>query len=347
LPKRHKKSYNDGITMVKAVNRMTTKEEILNCLRGCGGYVSGEELSEKLGVSRTAIWKNINTLRDSGYEIESITNRGYRLVSRPDILSQEEISAGLNTKFLAKNIYCYNDIDSTNEEAKRQALRGAPNGSLFITEQQSGGKGRLGRMWASPSGMGLWFSILLRPDSIPKQITSLTLLAGLAVCGAVRTCTGRPAMIKWPNDIVIGSKKICGILTEMAAEIDRVDYVVIGIGINVNNTLFPEELQEKATSLKLEAGSPVCRIEILQETLRELEALLETQKTDGNETLLSDYKKLCVSLNRQVGFTRDKRLMTGIAVDISPEGELIVRMEDGSLVLIYSGEVTVQGIYGQ
>ncbi len=326
---------------------MTTKEEILSCLRSGSGYVSGEELSESLGVSRTAIWKNINTLRSLGYEIESVTNRGYRLISRPDILSEEEITAGLNTKFLAKNIYCYKEIDSTNEEAKRQAMLGAPNGSLFIAEQQLGGKGRLGRIWASPAGTGLWFSILLRPDSIPKQVTSLTLLAGLAVCGAVRTCTGCPAMIKWPNDVVIGSKKVCGILTEMAAEIDRVDYVVLGIGINVNNASFPEELQVKATSLKLETGYPVRRIDLLQETLRELEALLESQKTNGSSTLLSDYKQLCVSLNREVGFTRDKKPMTGIAVDISPEGELMVRCSDGTLVSIYSGEVTVQGIYGQ
>lgn len=175
---------------------MTTKEEILNCLSSNQGYVSGEELSENLGVSRTAIWKNINTLRNSGYEIESVTNRGYRLKARPDVLTAEEISNGLNTKFLAKNIFFYDEIDSTNEEAKRQALHGAPNGSLFIAEQQLGGKGRLGRTWASPSGTGLWFSILLRPDSIPEQITSLTLLAGLAVCGAVRICTNSAAMIK-------------------------------------------------------------------------------------------------------------------------------------------------------
>lgn len=325
---------------------MSTKEEILSCLSG-GGYVSGEELSANLGVSRTAIWKNINSLRDSGYEIESVTNRGYKLTFRPDIITEEEIAAGLNTKFLAKQIYCYKEIDSTNEEAKRQALRGAPDGSLFVAEHQLGGKGRLGRTWSSPLGTGLWFSILLRPDSIPEQITSLTLLAGLAVCGAVRVCTDCPAMIKWPNDIVIGSKKVCGILTEMAAEIDRIDYVVIGIGINVNNTLFSEELQAKATSLQLEAGHSVSRRELLQETLRQLEALLKIQKSGGSSFLISHYRSLCVSLNRQVGFTRDKKMMTGTAVDISPEGELIVRCDDGTLFPVYSGEVTVQGIYGQ
>lgn len=323
---------------------MSTKEEILNCLGGSDGYVSGEELSERLGVSRTAIWKNINTLRDSGYEIESVTNRGYKLISRPDVLTTEEIASGLNTRFLASHIYCYNEIDSTNEEAKRQALHGAPNGSLFITEQQSGGKGRLGRSWVSSAGTGLWFSVLLRPDSIPEQITSLTLVAGLAVCEAVRACTDCPAMIKWPNDVVVGSKKICGILTEMAAEIDRVNHVVVGIGINVNNPSFPEELQTKATSLQIESGHSVSRKELLQETLRQFEALLEIQKS-GSNVLLSQYKERCVSLNRQVGFTRDKKAMTGKAVDISPEGELVVRCDDGALFSVYSGEVTVQGIY--
>ncbi len=324
---------------------MSTKEEILNCLSNRDGYVSGEELSENLGVSRTAIWKNINSLRDSGYEIESVTNRGYKLISRPDVLTAEEIAAGLNTEFLAKQIYDFYETDSTNEEAKRRALRGAPNGSLFIAELQLGGKGRLGRTWASPAGDGLWFSILLRPNSIPEQITSLTLLAGLAVCGAVQLCTGCAAMIKWPNDIVIGSKKVCGILTEMAAEIDRIDYVVVGIGINVNNASFPEKLHTKATSLKIETGHAVSRKEILQETLRQLEALLKIEKSGGNSTVISHYKSLCVSLNRQVSFTRNKESVTGTAVDISPEGELIVRCEDGTLFPVNSGEVTVQGIY--
>ncbi len=326
---------------------MTTKEEILNCLRSSGGYVSGEELSVRLNVSRTAVWKNINSLRDAGYEIQSVTNRGYRLVSRPDILSEEEIAAGLDTKFLARKIYYSDSIDSTNEEAKRQALRGAPNGSLFIAERQLGGKGRLGRAWSSPAGTGLWFSLLLLPGFIPVQVTSVTLLAGLAVCNAIRSRTGCAAMIKWPNDIVIGSRKVCGILTEMAAEMERINFVVVGIGINGNDISFPEELKQKATSLRIETGGPVFRAEILQETLREFELLLEMQKTSGMDALLADYKRLCISLNRKVEFTREGKKMAGTAVDISPEGELVVCLNDGTLAPVYSGEVTVQGIYGQ
>jgi BirA family biotin operon repressor/biotin-[acetyl-CoA-carboxylase] ligase len=325
------------------VNGLSTKEEILNLLRENGGFVSGEELSERFKVSRTAVWKAINALRDEGYTVQSATNRGYKLAASPDAIKRQEIESGLKTNILARNIYCYDSIDSTNDEAKRQAMSGAPNGSLFIAEQQSGGKGRLGRTFLSPPGTGLWFSVLLRSELIPQHITNITLQAGLAVCKAIRELTCCPAMIKWPNDVVIGSKKVCGILTEMAAEIDRVNYIVVGIGINVNIPSFPEELSAKATSLLLETGENIPRIRLLQEVLSQFEKLL----TNHSDDFLGEYKTLCVSLNRKVGFSRNNTPLTGTAADISPEGELLVRMKDGSIVPVSSGEVTVQGIYGQ
>ncbi|MBE6830379.1 MAG: biotin--[acetyl-CoA-carboxylase] ligase [Ruminococcaceae bacterium] len=325
---------------------MSTKDEILKYLQKHNDYVSGEELSEQLLVSRTAVWKHVNTLRSAGYEIESVTNRGYRLISSPDQITPELILSGLETKTLGKTVFSFDSIDSTNAQAKRQALSGAPNGSLFIAERQTGGKGRLGRAWESPSGTGLWFSVLLRPDSLPVQVTGITLLAGLAVCRAIRKQTKAPAMIKWPNDIVIGSKKVCGILTEMAAEIDRIEYVVVGIGINVNMENFPDELSVKATSLRMECGRPVARAGLLQEILKEFEEIL-CDDIDRPEAILAEYKTLCVSLNRTVGFTRNEEPVTATAVDISPAGELIVRCEDGSLLSINAGEVSVQGIYGQ
>ncbi|WP_444659958.1 biotin--[acetyl-CoA-carboxylase] ligase [Caproiciproducens sp. R2] len=325
---------------------MSTKDEILKYLQGRNDYVSGGELSEQLLVSRTAVWKHINTLRSAGYEIESVTNRGYRLVSSPDQITPETILSGLKTKALGKTVFSFDSIDSTNAQAKRQALSGAPNGSLFIAERQTGGKGRLGRTWESPSGTGLWFSVLLRPDSLPVQVTGITLLAGLAVCRAIRKQTDTPAMIKWPNDIVIGSKKVCGILTEMAAEIDRIEYVVVGIGINVNMENFPDELSGKATSLRRECGRPIARIGLLQKILKEFEEIL-CDDIDRPEAILAEYKTLCVSLNRTVAFTRNQQSVTATAVDISPAGELIVRCGDGSLLSINAGEVAVQGIYGQ
>lgn len=330
----------------KAVKTMNTKNGILACLQADGGFVSGESLSERFGVSRTAVWKNINALRGAGYKIESATNRGYRLVSQPDILTRGRIAAGLETVFLAKQIFCFDTLDSTNEEAKRQAARGAANGSLFLAEEQTGGKGRLGRAWSSPAGSGLWFSILLRPGFLPEQTASLTLLVGLAVCRAIRRETGCEARIKWPNDVVIGSRKICGILTEMAAEMDRVDYVVAGIGVNVNVASFPEALKAKATSLLLEQGFPADRATLLQSILRELEHCLEQQKTN-RAAVMEDYRGLCVSLGKKVGFTRGGAPMTGTAVDISPSGELMVRCENGAVLPVFSGEVTVQGIYGE
>lgn len=325
---------------------MSTKDEILKYLKQHGGYISGEELSDELKVSRTAIWKNINSLRNNDYKIDSVTNRGYKLISCPDKLSTEIISTGLSTKVLAQKIYCYDSIDSTNEEAKRQALHGAPDGSLFISEKQLGGKGRLGRTWESPSGCGLWFTILLRKNMLPAQVTSTTLLAGLAVCRAIRNLTKCNAMIKWPNDIVIGSKKVCGILTELVAEIGRIEYVVVGIGINVNNESFPEEISIKATSLQIECGHSIVRADILKEILKEFEDILN-EYNNNPAALLKEYKDFCVSLNRKVTFTYMDKTATADAVDISPSGELIVRCEDGKLIPIHSGEVTVQGIYGQ
>ncbi len=326
---------------------MAAKEQVLQHLRESGGYVSGEELSGMLHVTRTAVWKNINLLREEGYEIDSATNRGYRLVSCPDCYSAEEISAGLETEEFGRHVSCYKSIDSTNEEAKRRALEGAPNGSLFIAEQQTGGKGRLGRKWVSPAGTGIWFSLLLRPGVLPMHVAATTLLAGLAVCGAIRSVTGSPAQIKWPNDIVIGTKKVCGILTEMSAEMERVEFVVIGIGINANSTAFPENLREKATSLRLETGKPVRRVALLQEVLRRLEQLLKENAAALTPDFLEEYKACCASLGRVVGFQRGGRQMSGIAEDISPEGELLVRLPDGSLETVFSGEVNIQGFYGR
>ena len=325
---------------------MSAKETILQRLRESGGYVSGEELSALLHVTRAAVWKDIGLLRGEGYEIDSATNRGYRLVTCPDRYSPEEIGAGLETEMIGRRVFCFDSVDSTNEEAKRQALQGAPSGSLFIAEQQTGGKGRLGRSWVSPPGTGMWFSVLLRPGVLPMHVAATTLLAGAAVCGAVREVSGCPAMIKWPNDVVSGTRKICGILTEMSAEMERVEFVVIGVGVNVNAAAFPDVLREKATSIRIETGRPLRRVTLLQEILRRLEKLLKENAVALTPAFLESYKSACASLGRQVGFQHNGRQMTGTAVDISPEGELIVRIADGSLETVFSGEVSIQGFYG-
>ena len=220
-----------------------------------------------------------------------------------------------------KNIVALQEVDSTNEEAKRQAQCGAPDGSVFLAERQTGGKGRLGRTW-NPSGHGDLVQRFAAASLVPSEISSITLLAGIAVCRGIRSVTGCAAKLKWPNDVVIGSRKVCGILTEMAAEIERVEYVVLGIGINANTEAFPAELAEKATSLRIEAGSAFPRAAILRAVLEELESLLLNAKAGSAfQEILDEYKFLCVSLNRRVGFFWNGEQQTGMAVDVSPSGD--------------------------
>lgn len=322
---------------------MAIKEEVLQYLRKSTGDVSGEELSERLGISRTAVWKAVNALREEGYEIASATRRGYRLLKEPDRIDAEDLLQNLDTQFLGKEIQVFKEIDSTNEEVKRQALRGARDGLVIVSEEQNGGKGRLGRAWNSPSGTGLYFSFLLRPEHIPEPLTNATLLAGLGVVRALRRVWGLDAKIKWPNDVVIGNKKVCGILTEMAAEIDKVQYIVPGIGINVGNESFPDELAAKATSMLMELGKPVKRSDVLLAALEELDQLFIKK-----EFPLKEYSDLCVSLHKKVRYTRGLKSYTGMAFAIAPSGELMVRSdEDGTEIPISTGEVIVQGIYGQ
>lgn len=315
------------------------KNKVLEMLQVSEGYVSGEGISNKLGISRNAVWKHINKLRSEGYEIESVTNRGYRLNSSPDIISAEKIQEGLNTEFIGRKIVCMEVTDSTNNAAK--AATGMPDGTLFISEIQTGGKGRLGRAWTSPKGTGIWMSLLLKPKILPSDVAQITLIVGMAVAKSI----GCGAKIKWPNDVVIGTKKVCGILTEMSAEIERVNYVVPGIGINVNIESFDSELSEKATSLYIETGEKFERCAIIRAFLEEFEVLYKQFLKDGIAALAEDYRELCVTIGREVSVIYPNRTVNGKAVDINEEGELIVETENGKIV-VGSGEVSVRGIYG-
>lgn len=321
------------------------QNQVLSLLKQAGGYLSGEEISRQLGVSRAAVWKAVKALREKGYVIDSVTNRGYRLSSQPDLLDAATIQADLSTRFLGRNIVALEETDSTNEEAKRQGAAGAPDGTLCVAERQTGGKGRLGRAWSSPAGSGVWMSLLLRPSVAPQEATHLTLIVGLSVCQAIRRLTGCPAMIKWPNDIVIGRKKACGILTELTADMEQIHYVVVGIGINANIPQFQGELQQKATSLLLETGQKTDRAALVRAVLEELEKNYGRFLTDLTADFITPYEALCVSLNRQVSVVRGGRELTGQSIGLTKEGELRVRMENGDILEIGSGEVTVQGIY--
>lgn len=323
---------------------MGTKDKVLQALRMADGFLSGEAISGELGISRSAVWKAINGLREMGYEIDSVTNRGYRLTGTPDILTEESIRSFL-TGSLISEVHALKTVDSTNNEAKRWAQQGAPHGSLFVADEQTGGKGRLGRVWKSPAGTGLWFSVLLRPKAAPEQVTGLTLTAGLSVAKAIQKLTGCKAQIKWPNDVVIGSQKVCGILTEMAAEMESVEYVIPGIGVNVNTESFPEEIAFKATSLYLSTGKKWSRAELLGAILQEMECLLNWQEQGGVQAILEEYRENCVTIGRKVSTQRGNIQLSGIAEDVTEGGELVVRQSNGSQLVINSGEVSVQGIY--
>ena len=230
------------------------KSKILKELKNADDYISGQQLCERLGVSRTAVWKHIKALRAEGYEIDSVTNKGYKLMMEPDLLTKEEVASCLHTKWLGKDLHCYETMDSTNLEIRRLAEAGAGHGTVAITEEQTMGNGRRGRSWLAEAGAGIAMSFLLKPQIEAQNSSMLTLVTALAVNEAICETTGIRAKIKWPNDIIVNGKKICGILTEMSLQMDEINYIVVGLGINVNIDHFPEDLSDKATSLQIEGG---------------------------------------------------------------------------------------------
>lgn len=319
--------------------------KILSALKAAPDYLSGEALSEQLGITRSAVWKHIVKLKEEGYRIDSVRNRGYKLLSSPDLLDAERITQALDGYHIAHPIITLRTVDSTNEELKRQARQGAVSGLVVTAEEQTAGKGRFGRQWCAGHDGGLYFSLLLRPDLPPADIASITLASGYAVCLAVREFTGLPAQIKWPNDIIIGRKKLCGILTEMAAQSDRVDYVIVGIGINVNNETFPDSIADKATSLALEAGHPWDRNDFLSCVLRFLEKVLSNFFVSLSLEDVAHFNTLCATIGREVTVQRNGQTISGTATTVSATGELIIRTKDNHELTVTSGEVTVQGIY--
>lgn len=317
------------------------KNKILSALKNTEGYISGEELSHSLNITRSAVWKHIKQLRNDGYVITSVRNRGYRLENDFDMIDERKVN--FHGETVGKKLIVLKSTDSTNDELKRRARDGEESGTVVCACTQTAGRGRFGRQWESDKG-GLYFSIFLRADLPPGDIASITLASGYAVCLAIRKYTGLDAKIKWPNDIIVGNRKVCGILTEMAAQSDRVDYIVTGIGINVNNKEFPEEISHKATSFLKETGKITDKSEFLGMVLEYLDKVLESFLVSISIDDMVDFKKLCATLNREVSVQRGENVLTGKAVDITAKGELVIKTDNGE-VKISSGEVTVQGIY--
>ena len=323
------------------------KAEILRLLRETDGYVSGQELCNQFGVSRTAVWKAINQLKEAGYEIEAVQNKGYHLVSVPDRMDEVELASIRKTEWAGAETYYFDKIDSTNTKAKELAEEGHPSGTFVIADQQTAGKGRRGRSWDSLPGTGIYMTLMLKPSINPNHASMLTLVTAMAVANAMHRVTGAEALIKWPNDIVINGKKICGILTEMSAQFDYINHIVVGIGINVHNESFPEEISQMASSLMIEAGGKrFHRAQIIAETMSYFEQYYDTfLKTQDLSALVREYDELLVNRNKSVRVLDPKEPFDGKAMGITPKGELIVDTWE-SRKLVSSGEVSVRGIYG-
>ena len=330
------------------------KTKILQMLRQGNHYISGQELCESLGVSRTAVWKAIKQLKEAGYEIDSVQNRGYRLVSTPDVLSQSEIESRLNTKWMGHPVYYFNEIDSTNIEAKRiaESMEGIEiSGAVVVADMQTSGRGRRGRNWNSPRGSGIFFTVLLKPDITPANAPMLTLVKALATAKGIAETTGLTPYIKWPNDIVINGKKVVGILTEMSVQVDYINYIVVGTCINVHQMEFPEEIAKTATSLDLELKQTykdfsISRAQLLGNILEKFEYYYEIYlETQDVSTFMEEYNALLVNCNRKVRVLDPLGEFEGTALGINSKGELLVERKDG-IVKVSSGEVSVRGIYG-
>lgn len=330
-----------------------SKQTMLALLRAHPGeFVSGEQASQKLGISRTAMWKAVDTLRKEGFEIEARTGLGYRLVSAPDLLTEPEIRACLKpTEIVGSELHCFEEIDSTNTYAKKIALTGASDGSVVVADCQTAGRGRMERRFQSPKGKGIYLTALLRPDLPPERLMLVTALAGVAVCQAVEQVCGLHPGLKWPNDPVVGGKKLCGILTEMSLEGEsgRLQYLVLGIGLNVLQQPedFSPDVAEMATSLLQATGKPVSRAALAAAEIEAIDRLYTALRTGDLSEYLAAYRRDCVNLGKTVQLIApDGSRETVTAVGIDEDFGLVVRDGDGNERTVRSGEVSVRGLYG-
>lgn len=329
------------------------KAEILKMLRETNGYISGQEICEKFGVSRTAVWKVIRQLQEEGYKVEAVRNRGYHMVEIPDLLTKEELESCMHTEWAGRKIVCCQVTDSTNLRVKQLGDEGAPTGTLVVAEEQTAGRGRRGRSWDSSAGTGIFMSILLRPEVAPDKASMLTLVMACSVAEGLKQSLRQEEsicskiQIKWPNDIVVNGKKLAGILTEMSTQIDYIDHVTVGVGINVNTRQFPKDIKERATSLYMECGHTVRRAPVIASIMECLEKnyriFLETEDLTG---LMDSYMSMLVNRDKEVLVLAPKGEYKAHALGINKKGELIVRREDGTQEAIYAGEVSVRGVYG-
>jgi BirA family biotin operon repressor/biotin-[acetyl-CoA-carboxylase] ligase len=325
---------------------MSLDVQILTALRAAGdGAVSGADLSQKLHVSRAAVWARIEDLRSLGYDIEASPHRGYRLLGTPDVLHADDLLSRLGkTKVIGRDIRVFEETTSTNDVIEKLARDGVKEGVVVFAESQTRGRGRLGRKWMSPAKRGLWLSILLRPDLRPQDATRLTVASATALRRAIESQTGLKPDIKWPNDILIYGKKVAGILTEMSAELDHVKYVILGIGVDVNLSQgdFPPELRKVATSLKAELGKPVSRPELAVAVLQELDHDYARIASGQFAAVADEWEKHGTTIGQEVTIRTGDRRIRGRAESLGEDGALLLRTEHGHLERIIGGDVTLE-----
>ena len=323
------------------------KTEVLKMLKEADGYVSGQDICDRLNVSRTAVWKVIKQLKEEGYLIEAVRNKGYLLERSADVITQAELASCMDTDLFGKNLVYYDETDSTNTRAKALAEQGAPSGTLVVADSQMAGKGRRGRYWVSPHFTDIYMTLLLRPQIAPSCASMLTLTAALAVSEGIRLASGVETEIKWPNDIVYQGKKVCGILTEMSAELECIHYVVVGIGINVNAESFPEDIAERATSLRIASGGRIVRSRLIAAVIKAFEGYYARfTETEDLSLLVDEYNEQLVNRNREVLVLTPAGDYCCISRGGNRLGELLVELEDGTVREVVSGEVSVRGVYG-
>jgi BirA family biotin operon repressor/biotin-[acetyl-CoA-carboxylase] ligase len=325
---------------------MSVDAQILKVLRGAdGGSVSGVELSQQIGISRAAIWARIQDLRSLGYEIQAGPHVGYRLLAAPDLLHADDLLSRLGkTKIIGRDIRVFKETTSTNDVVEKLAHDGVKEGVVVFAESQTKGRGRLGRKWISPARKGLWFSVLLRPNLPPQEVTQLTVASAAALRRAIELTTSLPAEIKWPNDILVRGRKVAGILTELKAEVDQVGYVILGIGVDVNLGAadFPTELRKLATSLKLEGGKTVSRPSLAVAALKELDSNYGKIRAGKFEEVADEWEKHCSTIGQSVVIRAGQRQVRGRAESLGEEGALLVRTDHGHLERVVGGDVTLE-----
>lgn len=324
--------------------RMDTKSRLLSLLRaGKEAWVSGESISNELSVSRAAISKQVRRLREEGYTIDSSPGKGYRLKNTMDLILEEEIRNGLETEILGQpEIICLKQTDSTNKQARVLADKQAPEGTLVVAEAQSRGRGRKGRPWCSPEGTGIYLSMILRPEISPAQAPCMTLMTAVALADALTGLLPLAVNIKWPNDILVKGRKLAGILTEISTDMDRVDYIIVGVGVNVNTPFeaFPADIKDVATSIRKETGASFPRVQLLQAFLREFEHCYHSFQTSDFQSVMHRWKQYADIIGHRIRVDMIDRHLEGEVVDVAHDGVLMLRDGDHQVHRIFSGDVS-------